>query len=228
MQNILTSKLEDFFSRYKKEGYKKGDLIIRAFEEPSGVFYLKDGFVKMNFIYEDGSEITLNIFKPHSFFPMIWAIAGTENAYFFQAMTSVSVYKAPKDDVLKFLRENPDVLFDLARRIIVGFDGLLLNIRHILFGSAIERVTSAIFLSARRFGEKQADGKTIIKLKLTHQDIANIAGITRETASISIKKLEKQKLITYKKRFICVNNLETFEKDRYEFSAKDISPISNA
>jgi len=206
-------KLGDFFDKFPISNYKKGETIIRSDDEPAGVYYLKEGFVKMNSIFENGSELTLNIFKPKSFFPMTWAIGDIKNTYYFLAMANSTVHKAPKNKVVEFLKENPDILFDLTKRILIGLDGLLTNVSHLLFGSAQNRVASAILISAKRFGDKKVDGKITINLNLTHQDIANLAGLTRETTSIAIGQLEKAGILSQIKHQFVVNDIEKLEEE---------------
>jgi len=213
VQKYIPGKLSTFFAGYKTITYKKGETILRSDDNPQGVYYIKKGFVKMDSIFENGREITLNIFKPGAYFPMTWAVGGIPNAYFFHAHTDVVIYRAPKESVLKFLKKNHDVLFELTRRILVGLDGILQNIEFILCGDAYHRVLGAVFLSAKRFGEVKGNGKITIKIPLTHQDIANIAGMSRETATLAIKRLRKKKIITYKKRLIFIANIKIFEKE---------------
>ena len=86
---------------------------------------------------------------------------------------------------------------------------------------------NSIKTSAKRFGKVEADGEITIMLPLTHQDIADIAGISRETASLAINKLEKKKIITYKKRLIAIKNIETLEEE-LGLSKKEIKvPIAS-
>lgn len=82
-------------------------------------------------------------------------------------------------------------MFELTKKILIGLSGVLTNIEYMLCGNSQKRVIGAISLSAKRFGSKKRNGETIINMPLTHQDIANIAGIARETASIAIKKTRK-------------------------------------
>ncbi|MBI2086532.1 Crp/Fnr family transcriptional regulator [Candidatus Daviesbacteria bacterium] len=206
-------KLNDFFAKFKQIVYKKGEIIIREDEEPAGVYFLKVGFVKMGAIFVNGGELTLNIFKPGSFFPMMWAIGETKNSYFCQAMSEVKVYRAPKADVIKFVKENSDVLYDLTRRILVGMDGMITNVQFLLFGSSYNRIAAAILLLAKRFGEKTTNGPVVISLNLIHQDIAQLSGVTRETASIALKQLEKRGVISHLKKRFVVNNINKLTEE---------------
>lgn len=213
MVNIsVSNKIENFFSQYKIIRYKNGETILRADDIPSGAYYVKSGHVRMNSILHDGRILTVNIFKPGSYFPMLWIISNLENSYFFQAMTDVEIRRVTKEMMINFIKNNPDVLFELTHRILIGLNSLITNIEYLFSGNAQSRVASALLLLARRFGEKKDKNEMIIKLFLTHQDIANCAAITRETASIEIKKLERKGIINIQNRLLVVN-LGKLEKE---------------
>jgi CRP-like cAMP-binding protein len=211
----MDDSINKFFTKYTPLRFKKGDTIIQAEDDPSGVYFLLEGHVKMNSIFENGSELTLNIFKPGTFFPMTWVIGDLKNTYFFQAMDNVSVYKAPKKEVVDFIRENPDILYDLTKRILIGMDGLIYNTQHLLFTGAKERVVTALLISAKRFGKTNGNGHITIDLRLTHQDIANMAGLTRETTSNVISQLEKEGYITQGKHEFTINDIEALNDLTY-------------
>lgn len=217
MENIVASKLWAHFAKYKPDYKKKGDTLIGIGEEPDAVYYLKSGYVKMSTILENGNELILNIYKPGSLFPMFWALGKVANNYAFTAMADSQIRRAPKKEVIEYLEENPDVVFDLIKRILAGVDGLLTNYNHLLTGNADSRVASAILIAAKRFGKERKDD-VLIDLKLTHQDIADLAGISRETASISIEKLLKEGTVKQVKKQFAISDMDRLTKktDIYE------------
>lgn len=208
MDNKIVESLDGYFAKFKLTSYKKGVALILLADEPTSVFYLKEGFVKMNTVLANGQELTLNIYKPGSLFPMFWALGEVPNNYAFETMTNVSLYKISRKEIVDFLKENPGVALDLIKRILSGVDGLLTNYNHLLIGNSNTRVASAFLIAAKRFSQKTKDGKTLISLKLTHQDIANLAGISRETASIAIEKLSKDKIIKQVKRMFVILDMD--------------------
>lgn len=213
----ITEKLNKHFSKSKLTYYKKGETLIGLTDEPKGVFYLKEGFVKMSTILGNGNELILNIYKPGSLFPLFWALGEVPNNYSFETMTNASLYKVSRSDTINFLKENSEVMFDVIKRILSGVDGLLTNYNHLLTGNSDSRVASAFLLIAKRFGEKTDDGKTIVKVQFTHQDIANLAGISRETASIAIGKLTKDKIMKQvKRRFVILDMDRLLEETAIE------------
>lgn len=208
MDNKMVESLDEYFAKFKLTSYKKGVTLIFLAEEPTSVFYLKEGFVKMNTVLANGQELTLNIYKPGSLFPMFWALGEVPNNYAFETITDASLYKISRNEVRNLLKENPGVALDLIKRILSGVDGLLTNYNHLLVGNSNTRVASAFLIAAKRFSQKTKDGKTLISLKLTHQDIANLAGISRETASIAIEKLSKDKIIKQVKRMFVILDMD--------------------
>jgi len=224
MNNEISSKLNDFFSQFPSFSYQKNEVILRAEDTPQGVYFVKNGYIRLYMLSLDGRELTFNIFKPGSFFSMMWAISNLPNSFYFQAMTEVDLYRAPKDKLVAHLKSNPDALFDLTQRILSGMDGLIAQMEFLLFGNAATRVISTILTSAKRFGEKNGNGDIKIKLPLTHQEIANIAGLTRETTSLEMKKLENEKLIDHEKKFIIVKNLPKLEAELETRSVEEPIP----
>lgn len=204
---ITLEQLSRFFLRFRPVHYKKGEMVLRPEEDLSGVFYLSLGYVRSYSVSEEGKEFTLNIFKPGSYFPASWFLAGVKNLYFFEAMTDVEIRKAPVDKTLSFIKENPDILFDLTKRVLIGMSGLLIRMEHLLSKKASSKVASALYLCARRFG-KMDTGGLVIDLPLTHQDIADLAALTRETTSLEMKKLERKGLITKKKHLLVIKDMK--------------------
>jgi CRP/FNR family transcriptional regulator len=125
----------------------------------------------------------------------------------------VKLSKVPKDEVVRFIKNEPDVLFEFTRRLTIGLNGLITNIQYTLFGPVHTRIISAILFLAKRFGENLPDGTVRITIPLTHQDIANIIGIARETASIEIEKLAGKNLITDTKRSIIIRSVTRLEQE---------------
>lgn len=205
-------KVEDFFARGSAIRYKKGETILHAGDEPQGVFWLKKGYVRLYCLSSEGEEMTLIIFKPQDFFPMIWAVNNAPNLYYVEAMTPVEVYRLPREEFLSFVKEHPDVLFELMSKVLVRLGGLLQRMQYLAFGKAYEKVASILFICAERFG-KETIGKVTINVPLTHKDVANLLGMTRETVSIEMKKLAKAGIIDYKGKFVVVRDLAKLRQE---------------
>lgn len=205
-------KLNNFFSQFKLLYYKKDEIILRPDDTPSGVFYLCKGYVRLYSISQTGEELTLIIFKPEDFFPIVWAINNTPDEYYCEAMTPVEVWRAPREEFLAFIKSDPDVFLELTSRILIRLGGLLERMGYLVFGSAYQKVASILVICAQRFGLKEGKGIKIC-VPLTHKDIANLVGITRETASVEMKKLERKGFIYHRGRLFMIKDIKGLEKE---------------
>ena len=204
MNTKITEKLEAFFTKFKHQIYKKGEILIRADDDPRGIFYLKNGYVKEYAISKKGDELVVNIFKPISFFPMSWAINNTENMYFFEAVTDAEVWRAPREKVIEFVKDNSDVLYDLLERVFKGTDGILTRMTYLMAGNAYARLITEIIIHAKRFGNP---------LHISETDLAERAGMTRETVSREMKLLKEKGLVVFRKNIIVIESLEDLENE---------------
>lgn len=210
MDSRVQRKLEKFFKGFKRVEFKKGEILIQAYDNPRGIFYLKKGLVKMYYISKNGEEVVLNIYKPKSFFPMSWAITNYENLYFYEGLAPIEAYVAPKEESLEFIKQNPDLLFNLIFRVYRGIDGILIKMAYLMSGNAYTRIISEIIIEAKRFGKKK--GKTIT-IEMSEKDLAGETGMTRETISREIKKLKDKKLISFKTKRLVIKNFSLFEAE---------------
>lgn len=210
MDETAQRKLEHFFIHYKELQFKKGEILIRAEDDPQGIFYITKGTVKMYFISRNGDELVLNIFKPIAFFPMSWGINNTPNPYYFEAMEDVVVRRAPRSDVLAFVHENPDVVFDLLARMYRGLDGVLSRMAYLMSGNAYARLITELLITAKRFGIVENEG---IQFTITEKDLSASSGMTRETVSREMKKLKDKGLVTFQKNVLLLKSIEDLEKE---------------
>ena len=205
MDKIITDKIEQFFSQYKLRQYPKGHILILNGSPIEYIFYIKSGIVKQYDISHKGDEIMLNIFKPPAFFPMSHAINGGESPYTYEAKTELQLRQAPSKEVVQFLKENPDVLFDLLSRVYNGIDGLLARVTHLMASSARERLLFELLIESRRFGKQTAGGS--YNLRISEKELAARAGLSRETVSRELHELRKEQLVTKDKYQIIIPDL---------------------
>lgn len=205
----IKEKITAFFEQYPMQTHTKHELLLHAEEPIQSVFYLIEGKVTQYDIASNGNEIVVNIFKPGAFFPMSSAINNTENYYFFEASTRTAVRVAPKADVVRFLRENPDVLFDLLARVYRGVDGVLRRMAHLMGGDAESRLIFELINAAHRFGESQSDGS--VRVHLTETDLAKQSGLARETVSRILQNLKASQFIETSRGDILIKNISELD-----------------
>ncbi len=202
--------LENFYKQFIIRNYKKGEMLIRADDDPQGIFCLTKGYVRQYTISKSGFELALHILKPISYFPMVWAINGTPNVYFFEALTPVEVGRAPRQQVVNFIKDKPTIIFELMSELLEDYAETLTRVEHLVFSDAYRRVISVLLYIAKHFGEENSKG-IIVHHRFTQQDIATLVGVARETASNEMVRLEKNGLIKHIDHSMVFENIKKLE-----------------
>jgi len=131
---------------------------------------------------------------------------------FFEALTPVEVGRAPREQVVNFIRDKPSIIFELMSELLEDYAETLTRVEHLVFSDAYRRVISVLLYIAKHFGKVDGQG-IIVNHRFTQQDIATLVGIARETASNELAKLEKKNLISYIDHSILFTNMEKLNSE---------------
>ena len=204
MNQKVLEKIDKFFSKFYPVSFEKGEIIIHPDGKIQNIFLIKQGKVRMYTVSDDGVEVTLHIFSPQSFFPMMLSLSEVYSKYYFEALEKIEAVKAPVDKVIDFIKNDQEVLFDLTTRFSDAILGLTLRIETMAFEDAYNRIASLLYYLADKFGEVRED-KAIINMPLQHGDIANWVGLRRETVSRQFEKMQKAGILESKNKQLSIN-----------------------
>jgi CRP-like cAMP-binding protein len=211
MTSGVSKKVKDFFDPYPARTFDKGQILIYGGDDPSGIMYIIKGEVRQYDIAPNGEELVVNVYKPGAFFPMYWAINKAPNNYFFETASKVAIRQAPVDKTIQFIKDNPDVMFDLLSRVYSGLDGVLQRMAQLMGGTAYSRVAFELVNACKRFGKKQTGGSYIIEIP--ENELAKRAGLTRETFNREFRKLKNKDILEIGSNGVIVKDLEVLEKE---------------
>jgi len=211
MESLQTN-LQAFFSTYKLRTYRKRDLILHEDDTPNGVYYIKSGYVRLYSVSEDGRELTRLLLGPNDLFPIRWVFSDEPIDYYVEPITDVEAWHAPKEAFLNFLEQQPELLMNVIHMIVSRMGRLYKRMEYFAFGDAYQKVATMLVIQAHNFG-KEINGKIVIDIPLTHQDIASLIGVARETASVEIERLKREKIIDYSEHKIIINSIQKLEEE---------------
>ncbi|HYM65247.1 MAG TPA: Crp/Fnr family transcriptional regulator [Candidatus Sulfotelmatobacter sp.] len=212
MDTDLIKKLDPFFHEYKPISYKKGEIIVRPEEEIENVYLIEKGFVRFYSITEDGKEMTFLIYKPGYIFPVYFAFLGGKTKYYFESLTPVVLRKAPRKVFTNHISKDSESVFSISKEIVIRMIELFNRMEFLALGNASKNVAFIILLFASEFGRKSKKS-VIINLPIGHKIIASMAGLARETVSLEMKKMEDTGLISYRRNYISIKNIQKFKKE---------------
>ncbi len=211
MPDDTRDKVGRFFTQYPQRTFDKRQPLIRANTEVDYVYYIIEGRVSQYDITPSGNEVAVNVFKPGAFFPMSSAINGIPNHYFFEASVKTKVHVIPAKHAVQYLKDNPDVLFDLLAHVYRGVEGILGRMVHLMGGDAKSRLVFELLNAAYRFGDQREDESILVAL--SEGDLAKHSGLARETISRLMKNLKTAGLVEISTEGIVLKNIQKLEAE---------------
>ncbi|MDD2822864.1 MAG: Crp/Fnr family transcriptional regulator [Candidatus Daviesbacteria bacterium] len=206
------NKLFEFFSNHQPFTYKKGEIVIRVGENPSNVFFIEEGYIKVYSLTESGEENLHFIYKPFEIFPIVWMFSEKASQVFYETMCSAKLRKASKDAFLEFSKINSDVMFSLMEYTTDILHAFFERIHNLGLTNSYPRIITRLLLLAKRLG-REVNGKIVFDVPMTQKDIANSINMTRETASKELNKLARKRILKCSDRSsLEIYNLAKLEK----------------
>ncbi|GEM_PF-1445347 len=205
-----STQVDAFFGQFQAFSFKAEDLIIHAGEKAPIIYYLKSGIVKQSAISQQGQESTITFYKPGAFFPLVWAVQDKPVPYDFRAVTNGHGWSTSTEKVTAFLKQNAEVTYELCLRLLSGLEGMSRKAEFALQATASLRVREAILTLAYRFGNGE-EKNLEIELTLTHHQLAEITGLSRETVTRELTTLRDQNLIQISNKFFTIPSLTALE-----------------
>ncbi len=176
--------------------------VVQTTDAQKSLNLVKSGYVKRYLIKNDGSLGVDLVYGPGDIFSLTLVfraifkqkILDSQEVYYYQAMSDVELYTLNVDELLDLIERDPllyrDLLDEAGRRMTSATQGL----ENMSMKSSYKRVAHQLAYYARRFGRKTTEGVVITPV-LTHQDIADVLSLTRETVSVCMMRLRRKKLI---------------------------------
>lgn len=206
----------------KGRAYKlsKGQ-IIQSTEDRRVFNLISKGYVKRYLISNDGSLGVQVIYGPGDIFPITLAfnvfygfeITESREVFYYETMTDTEIHTVDELTLKDQVAADPSLYRDLMYVSGQRLHSTLHGLENLTLKSSYKRVAHELLYLAERFGEKKPGGVKIC-LPLTHQDLADILSLTRETVSTGMVELRKKKLLKTDKNII-IPNMEKLEEEAY-------------
>ena len=174
--------------------YPKDAILFVEGQEPRGVFVLCNGRVKLYTNSADGKSIIVRLAQPGELVGLPGTLSGKPYELTGEALEPVQANFIARDAFLQFLRERPEVALWVTQVLSQIYHAILLEIRYLGFsGSSAEKL--ARFLLDLPATPAQNNGHLRAALTLTHKEIAEMIGASRETVTRLFAHFKRRGLI---------------------------------
>lgn len=166
--------------------YRKGSHLFYQGEDPHAVWFVETGRVKWFKVSEDGQEQILQLVNPGEAVGLVALLDRKPYVAAAKALEETTAWTLSIQDFDRMVLKHPELALLVMRQLGDGVRWLLEHIHCMQHRSAHERVVSVLMRKA----QVRENGLRVIPL--THQEIAQLAGMARETVSRALSDLQRR------------------------------------
>ena len=171
-----------------EKDFLKNQIILHEADTLNYLYFVYSGKVKATQISADGQEMILAIRKRGDFFGEMAILDGMTAPATVVAIEDTKVGFISKRDFENHLLQNRRALMEIISMLCSRLREAWLMLKVLGFADAEQRIRMVLINIGDQFGVKDPRG-TIINLRLTHKDIAELATTARETVTRAISRL---------------------------------------
>lgn len=202
---ISPSEMQEMEKITRMEEVKKRQPLYLPGDPSSNVYLLKRGRVKIANTASSGKEVTFDILEPGEVFGELDVLEDAPRSTSAETLDDAVICVIPRKDFDQYLAMHPTVMFKLTKLIGLRLKKIQSRVEDLVFRDVPARL--AHLLSELGKTEGIADKQGIrLKVKLTHQEMANLIGCSRETVSTIMGQFRDQGFIHIDGRTITIIN----------------------
>ncbi len=184
------AELDEIRKRMEVKRFHKNEVILCEENTNQVMYVILSGKVKVIQATEDGKEVILAIHRAGDFFGEVSLIDNKTMPAIVVAKEASMVAIISKGAFYSLLHSQGKVLDILLQILCSRLRDSWERIQLLSFTNASQRIKMLFASLAGEYGGKTKEG-TLLNINLTHQDIADMAGVARETVTRAIDKLNK-------------------------------------
>ena len=196
----LADKIEIREVRRRQVIYLPGD--------PGGaVYFVNSGRVKVSKVTRDGKELTLAYRMPGEVFGETCLIDGGPREEMAEAMENALITEVERSEFERLLQTHAVLGYRLTKILAQRRRDVEAKIENLIFKDVNSKLAELLLRLGVEYGVEDSRG-TLVALKITHQEMANLIGSTRETVSLTLAQFKKKGLIQTEGRKVIIADRE--------------------
>jgi CRP-like cAMP-binding protein len=206
LQHLVREDFEGAGILVAERRFAAKDMIFAPGDPDGQLYFLLEGTVRLYKIYGEYKEATVALLKDGGVFGELSLEEGPWQTVFAEALTDARVIGVRKPILAEVVKRRPE----LATKLFFSFSERLRQSEEVI-DSLLEREVSARLATllanlGNRFGETNGSA-TVLNVRLTHQDLANMIVSTREAVSKVMSEFQREGLIEVRDRRIAIKPL---------------------
>ena len=191
--------------------YPTGALLFLEKQSLHGVYLLCTGKVKLSISSSGGKTLTLRIARPGEIIGLMAEMSNTPYEVSAETLEPCKVAFVRHHDFANFVTKYPEVYQAMLRQLSAQYNGACEQLRTVGLSVSAHEKLARLLLRWSSEGRKTGGG-TQITVPLTHEQIAECIGSTRETITRILSEFKNKHLVTFKGATMTISDIPALEK----------------
>jgi CRP-like cAMP-binding protein len=187
--------------------YRPRQVIYLPGDRAQGVHFLASGRIKISKVTRDGKELTLAYRSEGDFFGEPCLLDGGPREEMAEAMDASTTVEITRELLDNLLKTDGTAAYKFARALIARRKDLETRVEQLIFKDVGAKLAELLLNLGHEHGISDERG-LIVGLKITHQEMANLIGSTRETVSLTLSQFKRKGLIQTDGRRVILSDPE--------------------
>ena len=205
-ERLTAQQIQRLESQSRARQFKRGSLIYLPSDQGASVLLLTAGRVEIYHVTGEGKQALLAIIDPGELFGELALFDGGTREEHAEAMEKSTVVLIPGEEIQRLMEEHTEVSLGVTKLMGLRRRRVERRLKSLLFRSNRERVVHLLLELAEKYGQLTPEG-VILGIKLSHQELANIIGSTRETVTVVLGDLQAERSVTVRRRQIILTQV---------------------
>lgn len=173
------------------------------------IYFLKQGKIKIMKFMPDGRAITLDILKEGTLFGEMGLMLDNYYGedYIAEALENSLLCVMKRENFDRLINSNPSLSKKITKIVGLRIKKIENKLADLLYSTVEERLAKTLFNLSEEFGVYEQNN-LVLKIKLTHHDIADLVASTRETVTVVLNRFKRDRIIDSKNKHIIVLDRE--------------------
>ena len=178
-----------------------GVVVFREEDSPDFIYLIETGHIKICRSTAQGKVVTVGIRKPGDLIGMAEVLTGVNRCCYAEAIEACALWRINGKAFINMLRSQSSLAVKVAAALsnrLREAEATILNLATL----EVDRRLAKLLLSLAQKGEFSDDTRPGPDIQLTHQELANMIGTSRQTVTTTLQRFKDEKLVLIGKRHI--------------------------
>jgi CRP/FNR family cyclic AMP-dependent transcriptional regulator len=198
----------------REQHYRKNTTLFHIDDPGNALFILKNGMMKITIEDQNGREIILRMVYPTEFFGEMALLDGMPRSATVTTQEPCEALIIYRQHFLELIDKSPSILLNMTAVLSRRLRKMNELIRSLVFFDVYGKVARVLLTLVSEKGRQTAQG-TVIDLRLTQQELAELAGMSRETMTRTLRDFQQAGVVRIESGIITILALDMLQREMH-------------